>query len=371
MKAFRCLQMDDDTHEPCGDGFDTAGKLRAHEVRCHGERLFLCSFCSERIVAEQANSSASLDAVPHFASYADLQAHIKAEHPPECAHCHLICSSARELKRHIDIHHSGTTLEERKTFVCEEPGCGRGFTKQGNLNTHMRTVHHADRDFVCGKTDMSTSSGLEDWNHDNGCGRMFKSKAMLETHVRVKHLVPQLLKGASVNTTSNDKSRIALQAAMAARLTGFEYPVRPGKGMTCVALDCSYICTRPNDLMIHARTAHDMDEEDVLSALEEREALSGGKFWFGDEEGTVPQDDNFDDDWYEATGLHTPAIDVRGACGYDAMAPSFSKTANGAPEKPVDLQALVDFCAVGGPVQNRRASVCIDPALTDPPSATM
>lgn len=362
LKAFRCTQMDEETHEPCEEGFDTIARLRAHEARCHGERMFLCSFCSDRAVSDPASPDARLDSVPQFASYADLQAHIKVEHPPQCAHCLLVCSSARELKRHIDIHHSGITLEMRKTFICQEPGCGKGFTKQGNLNSHVRTAHHPDRSLICGKTDVSGSLGLHEWEHRNGCGRSFKNLITLETHIRVRHIETQPPQLGAKGLTSIENARLAIQATLAARLTGSDYSKEQARNVVCVALECSHQFTRYHDLMIHAKTVHDLDEEDILGALDERDALSGGKFWVVDHEDTYAQQDNTgENEWFEATGLNVPAVDVQG--GYDMM---FAPGKAEATSDRKDLQALVDFCAARTPISALPTSVCIDPALITP-----
>lgn len=102
--------------------------------------------------------------------------------------CEVECGSQAELERHVDMYHSGSMLEERKTVECTWEGCDEKLTRMSNLNTHIRTAHEGLR-FVCGQVDTSGTEDITDWNwEEEGCGQAFMSKSRLEEHVRHVHL---------------------------------------------------------------------------------------------------------------------------------------------------------------------------------------
>lgn len=86
------------------------------------------------------------------------------------------------------IYHSGLTVKDRKTVLCDFEGCEKKFTKKSNMKAHYRTAHEGLR-FVCGKVNTWQSPGLEDWNWpEEGCGQTFVNKAAAEQHVLYVHL---------------------------------------------------------------------------------------------------------------------------------------------------------------------------------------
>jgi hypothetical protein len=100
--------------------------------------------------------------------------------------CDYKSSSLWELETHIEIHHSGKTVEDRKTVACPYTGCDKKFTKKSNLNVHFRTAHEGFR-FICGEVEL-IGPGLETWTNDQGCGDKFSTKVRLEDHIRFIHL---------------------------------------------------------------------------------------------------------------------------------------------------------------------------------------
>ena len=120
-----------------------------------------------------------------------LQLHIKTEHQ-NCMFCEYKSSTQGELVRHIEMHHSGKTVEDRKDISCPHDKCPKKFTRRSNLNAHIRTAHQGVR-FVCGQEDLSegastTTPELEGWSNDRGCGEKFFSKVRLEDHIKYVHL---------------------------------------------------------------------------------------------------------------------------------------------------------------------------------------
>ena len=136
IKPYVCQFLDEDAGKMCGMAFDKPAQLRSHEGRMHSRNTFECTIC---LPDPDGNVR------PLFPTYGVLQEHIKTDHPPTCEQCGLACSTKSALKSHIEIKHGATKLEERKNIVCPEPGCGKGFTKKGNLNVHVQSAHNDTR----------------------------------------------------------------------------------------------------------------------------------------------------------------------------------------------------------------------------------
>ena len=176
-------------------------KLKAHITKAHStERRYTCSICTsqdhdsgEDVVMEDFLVHAANEVtMVSFPSYSALQDHIRDAHPPTCEYCHDTFTTQRELARHVELLHSSAAAQA--VFKCEEPGCGKAFTKRGNLKEHIRIIHKGEKRFLCGDTDVSGSSKFIDedgtrreWDGD-GCGRTFTTKASLEEHIRTQHL---------------------------------------------------------------------------------------------------------------------------------------------------------------------------------------
>lgn len=198
-RPFPCPDVDMKSGEPCKSAFETAEKLRAHQRAKHDQTRFACAECLERSYQvhsgdEMVGDFKDEQSEAYFASYADLQLHIATVHPPTCPHCPTVFSTPRELKRHFELVHNIRDPDSQPSsgeFPCHYTDCNRSFSKKGNLNVHIKTVHEKRRDFVCGETELKFSE-LEELQHDlaeiEGCGRDFTSKSSLEEHVRTAHL---------------------------------------------------------------------------------------------------------------------------------------------------------------------------------------
>ncbi|RKF62464.1 Transcription factor IIIA [Golovinomyces cichoracearum] len=182
LLPFPCTFVDHITGEACNHGFDGPTGLRQHQERVHGGARFFCTECT-------INGSFNSDGTPRhpgFMSYFKLQAHIRKEHA-HCVFCNVKFFSQRELLSHIDSSHSGKSLEERRTFSCDEPGCNKSFTSQNNLRTHTNKVHLGKR-FICGTFDLGAHPELCKWSNLDGCGADFCSKKNLINHILTVHL---------------------------------------------------------------------------------------------------------------------------------------------------------------------------------------
>jgi general transcription factor IIIA len=191
-RPFPCTEHIVETGEQCSSGFDTAEKLRSHKRAIHDHTRFVCMDCT--------NAYDGLDAQVSFATYALLQGHMSVVHPPTCPQCSQLCSSEKDLRRHLELAHNMIDLlvenGSNPAFPCTYGNCTRSFTKKGNLSVHISSVHEHRKDFVCGQTELKLAlHGPHNHNADGsesseitGCGRHFTSKATLEEHVRTVHL---------------------------------------------------------------------------------------------------------------------------------------------------------------------------------------
>lgn len=290
---------EDEGAERCGKGFNTIGLLRAHEGREHQGLRYFCSMCNITSAVPEGTGSdmdmemdmamdlqglnqADSQQQVGFATYAELQAHNRKIHPPTCMQCQQVCDTARALKAHMEIEHSA--LEDRQKFFCNHPGCGRGFTKSGNLKVHFQTMHVQSKRFVCGEYDLSSSKRVTGWD-GVGCGRALGTKANLEGHVRTQHLGLQherkriKSEAASVVSTQNDDDDKTM-----ALLTGVGYET--SRPIACVVHDCTKRFKREYDLEQHLELTHGWNVDNIA----ERDAqVQDGRFWLG---GVAPSRDD-------------------------------------------------------------------------------
>ncbi|SPO01152.1 uncharacterized protein DNG_03899 [Cephalotrichum gorgonifer] len=163
--------------ENCGAAYDSAGALRNHKEREHGELKFWCEVCG------QDGSSPRVG----FTIQSQLQNHMRKQHL-DCVFCEFTSSSRNDLARHVEMQHADRTVAPEKPRIqCTWDGCDSWFTKKSNLNVHIRCVHEGKR-FVCGEFDLGGAGQFAAWDGTAGCGKGFASKANLEDHVRYVHL---------------------------------------------------------------------------------------------------------------------------------------------------------------------------------------
>ncbi|THX11790.1 hypothetical protein D6D13_04681 [Aureobasidium pullulans] len=282
-KPFVCDQLDRFTGLPCDARFKTSTHLIAHRDREHSGNRFWCKICSPEMadVDTSLNQDAFTTAVG-FPTYIEMQQHIKTVHPPTCAQCGHICASNRDLKAHMEIQHGD--IEDRRNYVCEYPGCGRGFTKKGNLVVHQRSVHAKQKQFICGETDIAGSKRVPVWDGRGACGRAFSAKANLEEHVRTQHLhLPGYVRPGKRTKQEEDESFTDLPPedhnSVLARLTGVGY--EHGRDIACLDETCPHRFVKPFDLEVHLEIVHGYTKTEAIETTVEREALTGGQFWLG------------------------------------------------------------------------------------------
>ncbi|KAF2837997.1 hypothetical protein M501DRAFT_1017747 [Patellaria atrata CBS 101060] len=308
QKSYVCTHTNEDTGESCTYSADQPGTLRSHINRMHSGEKFWCNICGPEPSEATPTLDNNLDSIARsshnlvgFKTYTQFLAHMREVHPPTCPHCSKAHATPSALQSHIEIHHGGVPLSERRTFLCTFPGCDRGFTKQGNLNVHIKTVHDPVKKWVCGDTINHKKEELHNvpnWNGP-GCGRDFRTKGNLEEHIRTQHLgLERKMKARKRKKAPDSDSKIpksrgpsgAPAVSTLARLTGAGYAEESGYKIVCTQQGCAFRFARDFDLATHLRKVHKMGEQDVVAELVEREAdrvekeaLAGGVFWIGGE----------------------------------------------------------------------------------------
>lgn len=163
----------------CGAAFDSKPALKRHHDKEHGDVRYWCDECGVQMANNGSERRVGFTTEPL------LQGHLKQEHQ-DCLFCDYKSPSRWELERHVEMRHSGKTVDDRKVHACPHSGCAKSFTKKSNLNIHIRTAHEGFR-FVCGDVALS-GPDFEAWSCGDGCGDRFSTKARLEDHVRFIHL---------------------------------------------------------------------------------------------------------------------------------------------------------------------------------------
>ncbi|KAL1311124.1 hypothetical protein AAFC00_001327 [Neodothiora populina] len=285
-KPFVCDYLMPETGMSCGARFKTSTHLIGHKDREHSGKRFWCKICSPEMAELDPRLNPDVfETAVGFPTYTEMQQHVKLAHPPTCDQCGHVCASNRDLKAHIDIQHGA--LDSRRTFMCDHPDCGRGFTKKGNLDVHKRNVHAKQKQFVCGAFEIKPCTRVPYWDGRGACGRACGTKASLEEHVRTQHLhLPRSTrKSKNVKTESMDYAGFSMEPPQAAQsnalamLTGIGYDSR--RSIACVEAQCPYRMQRYYDLEVHLKAAHGYSATEAIDIVKEQEALSGGDFWVG------------------------------------------------------------------------------------------
>ncbi|KAI5465501.1 hypothetical protein BGZ63DRAFT_479252 [Mariannaea sp. PMI_226] len=218
----------------CPRAFDSKAALKRHREREHGEAKFWCGECGLKKMPDGTEQRIG------FTTEVLLQAHVRQEHQ-NCMFCEFKSASRWELEHHVEMHHSGKSVEDRKTFSCPYEECVKKFTKNSNLKAHVRTAHEGFR-FICGQVDLSASN-LAGWANSQGCGDKFSTKVRLEDHIRYKHLGHERPKLSRTQTSQPDMIEEISGAAILAK-----------QNITCS--QCHESFARYHDLDNHVQVFH-------------------------------------------------------------------------------------------------------------------
>ncbi|KJZ72917.1 hypothetical protein HIM_07680 [Hirsutella minnesotensis 3608] len=229
----------------CSEAFDSKPRLKRHFDKMHGDIKFWCAVCGLTPGPDGGERRVG------FTTELLLQAHLKQDHQ-NCIFCDYRAASRWELEHHIELHHSGKSVDERKTHECTYNGCGKKFTTNSNLNVHVRNAHEGFR-FVCGQVELS-GPDLDGWDNAHGCGDKFSAKARLEDHVRFIHLGQARPK---LSKPQDDRRDFIDDLSGAARLAKNTIPCP----------NCDFMFGRYHDLDVHLRRDHGPDALDPALLL--------------------------------------------------------------------------------------------------------
>lgn len=295
LKAYPCPEAG------CrGVGFDTKASLRKHAEREHGELRFWCGECGLGTPGDGGGGERRVG----FTTELGLQAHMKKEHQ-NCMFCDFKSASQAELESHVEMYHSGKTVDDRRTARCPHPGCGKRFTKSSNLKSHIKIAHEGLR-FVCGEIDLA-GPDFAGWSNDQGCGDKFCAKARLEDHVRYIHLGYERPK-MSVAVPASTQHQQQPQQQYASLLDDVSGATLESKQTASCAI-CAAAFIRYADLDVHMHSEHP-DTFDLGALLSSGSPVDDVVEGFLSGDLTWPDDDDVQEDWFAAAELsRTPAHD--------------------------------------------------------------
>ena len=271
-KPFTCDNLDSNRIE-CGAGFDTEGQLKSHAGRAHETNTFFCTICPPEGRSTIGNQIPD-QGQASFSTHTALREHIEIEHPPTCMECGQKCKSLQDLKSHLEVIHEGFDVHDPKVHVCYQQGCGRAFTKKGNLGMHIQISHNPNR-FVCRRIDLSTLSQVTNWTGMNSCGKALTTKAALEEHIRTAHqgLAPSPKAQRQTKHGISDGSARGRGMSILTRLTGADYGEDSGRNISCLVMGCHRRFVREYDLEIHLQSCHGLAGLGVQEMLMGQEEL--------------------------------------------------------------------------------------------------
>lgn len=258
LPEFPCTHVDSETSVACGAAFDSAGSLRRHIERIHGDSRFICDECSGEVDENGVPQKVG------FSTNAQLTAHVRDAHA-NCIFCPQRCSSQQALQKHIEARHSGMSVGERKKVLCTYPGCGKRFVKTANLNAHIRSAHEGEK-FVCGEYDLQDTAGAGSWDGQDACGSHFASKANLVDHVRTQHMgLPSTINAGRIKGTGRNGAakRKPKEPSAIEELTGQAYDELQGRNILCTIEGCPYKFFREYDLEVHLKSKHATSDEQI------------------------------------------------------------------------------------------------------------
>lgn len=272
-KPFACEE------DGCGESYATLNALKAHTQRDHGDDMFFCGPCSEKV---RKDPSLKDEVECSFRTQVQLELHIRQKHV-NCVHCGdgIPFAGQYELERHIDLYHSGQTVKDRKVVACEHEGCEKRFVKRSNMLAHYRTAHEGFR-WICGKVDTSQAPGLETWDWKvEGCGQQFTTKVGATEHALYIHLGLDRTPWEGLKGYSEPQQVHSILDEVSG-VTDLER--RPVK---CPAGGCNARFARYADMDKHVATMH--------TAVADHSPTPQGRYTGGldgqDDHGSVPQDE--------------------------------------------------------------------------------
>lgn len=140
----------------------------------------------------------------------------------QCSKCSKKFQSERKLKHHEQIH---LPNDKKQLFPCPYPECNKSFTKSINVQAHVKSIHHKQRDSqcdVCGKV-CSTKGALKEHQITHSdqypfackfCFKKFKNLPRLKTHEDIHSITQYICNvcGISLNTKRTLKMHMVVHS---------------------------------------------------------------------------------------------------------------------------------------------------------------
>lgn len=246
------------TLAPCPAAFKSQNGLKRHHMYDHNGTRFLCQPCAAKDDSKTPEEEGA--GTLGFATFGELDDHMKKFHGPNCEVCGKMFESSTVLKAHVDVEH--IPVADRRKFHCPHEGCGSSFTRNNNLTAHVKSAHGTPKAWVCGEADMSKSKKVAVWD-GQGCGHTVNTKHSLEEHIRTKHL--GLMGSQQVRKVKKEEdTAIGL-------LTGTgPYTQRP---YGCLVEGCQHRFVNRYQLGTHLEMTHGWQVDDINDKIEQRQAV--------------------------------------------------------------------------------------------------
>ncbi|QRV73745.1 C2H2 zinc finger [Ceratobasidium sp. AG-Ba] len=276
-KPYQCEQSG------CTQSFSTNQKLKIHS-RTHDVTRYACAHPDCSITRQ--------DPV-QFATWTQLQAHMRSDHPPKCPHesCNgRTFKSSKGLRGHLkthedrereekyiqtlqsasvpatgskrahaeqDSHWAEPPLKRRRggemgrDWPCPQEGCDKAFKSKKAQSDHVRVSHEGSRNFPCPK---------------DGCTQAFGYKHVMQRHLERHHRetapspptpIAESSIEALIGHQRSAKNRPRLIACPWPNAFGPEPSISAGM----IRTRCAFKFSRAYDLRRHLKSAHCLEVE--------------------------------------------------------------------------------------------------------------
>lgn len=158
------------TYDSCEKKFATEGQLKKHLAR-HEQMTFLCGYpnCGS-MFAFRKEMQQHIQQCHKYKSVDDQEREHVGFRCPLCSENQKSFATLTLLQQHLSDCHA---QEEEKLLRCPYDGCMKMYTRQSNLNTHIRTAHGTEEEKYRFSCEL--------------CDKRFYHKRSLNRHILAEH----------------------------------------------------------------------------------------------------------------------------------------------------------------------------------------